>query len=193
MVCLAWESGLYRRIRGKELLNQSWNNWKKHGESAKTNVNHLIDVFNNISNLISSEIARGTSEKRRAAAIRHFIGVAESLRTLQNFDALMAVIAALNGSAIRRLKKSWTLVSEKRMAKFEELQSQVSQESNYKALRGLLTTLNPPLIPYVGMYLTDLTFIEVRRPPLPFFCCVPSKPSACPGRKQGQSGGSDQL
>lgn len=50
---------MYRAIHPKEFLNQSWNNWKKYGEHAKTNVNHMIDMFNNISNWISSEVVRG--------------------------------------------------------------------------------------------------------------------------------------
>lgn len=102
----------------------------------------------------------GSTDKRRAALIKYFIGVAEALRSLQNFNSLMAVIASLNGSAIRRLKKSWALVPSKRAQVFEELQGDVSQEGNYKNLRQLLATVNPPLIPYLGMYLTDLTFIE---------------------------------
>jgi hypothetical protein len=36
----------------------------------------------------------------------------------------------------------------------------MSRNTNYKLFRALLRSVNPPCIPYLGMYLTDLTFIE---------------------------------
>ena len=36
----------------------------------------------------------------------------------------------------------------------------MSRDKSYKLFRSYLHTANPPCIPYLGMYLTDLTFIE---------------------------------
>jgi hypothetical protein len=45
------------------------------------------------------------------------------------------------------------------MNEIEELFKLVSQNKNYKEFRSLLKSTVPPYIPYIGVYLTDLTFI----------------------------------
>jgi len=40
----------------------------------------------------------------------------------------------------------------------------MSNESNYKNYRERLRGSNPPVVPYLGMYLTDLIFIENGNP-----------------------------
>ena len=42
----------------------------------------------------------------------------------------------------------------------EGLESLVSQSGNYKAMRKAIKETAPPVTPYIGMFLTDLTFIE---------------------------------
>jgi len=157
-VCVVSSLFICRTIQPKELLNQSWNDHKKTGK--KSNVNHMIDSFNNVSKWVATEVVTGATDKKRAEIIRFFISVGQHCYKLQNFNALMAIVAGLNGSAIHRLKKSWDLVPPKSRAKFEELQTTMSQQNNYATLRNLLHSVDPPCIPYLGMYLTDLTFIE---------------------------------
>lgn len=48
----------------------------------------------------------------------------------------------------------------KSIATLEELKALINREKNYAELRRVLKTVPPPIIPYLGMYLTDLTFIE---------------------------------
>ena len=149
-------------IRTKDCLNQEWTKWAKFGEGAKSSLNKMIDLFNHVANWVTTEIVRGSSEKRRAATIKYFIDVAAEARAVNDFNTVMGIIAALNGSTVRRLKKSWALVSAKRMQKFTELDALMSSASNYKGLRTTIQMTDEPLIPYMGMYLTDLTFVEVR-------------------------------
>jgi len=47
---------------------------------------------------------------------------------------------------------------------FQALQTLCSSEQNYKAFRAHLRSVELPCIPYLGMYLTDLTFIEDGNP-----------------------------
>lgn len=122
----------------------------------------MIDSFNDVSKWVATEIVTGANEKKRAATMKYFITVGQYCRKLQNFNALMAIVAGLNGSAVHRLKKSWDLVPQKKRDAFEELKQIMSQQNNYSTLRNLLHSVDPPCIPYLGMYLTDLTFIEVK-------------------------------
>jgi son of sevenless-like protein len=41
-----------------------------------------------------------------------------------------------------------------------ELKKLCSSERNFESLRSYLKSLQPPCVPYLGLYQTDLTFIE---------------------------------
>ena len=46
----------------------------------------------------------------------------------------------------------------------EKLQSLISSDGRFRSLRDSLHRTDPPCIPYLGMYLSDLTFIEEGTP-----------------------------
>jgi hypothetical protein len=46
----------------------------------------------------------------------------------------------------------------------EKLQTIVSSDGRFRSLRDALHRCDPPCIPYLGMYLTDLSFIEEGTP-----------------------------
>ena len=71
--------------------------------------------------MIIKKMILGNTDKRRGQIIKYFIGVAQQCDALNNFNALMAIVAGLNGSAIHRLRKTWDQVSQKKKTTFEEL------------------------------------------------------------------------
>ena len=62
---------------------------------------------------------------------------------------------------VTRLKRTWEIVSVRTKARLEELRAIVDVSRNYAILRQRLANHVAPCIPFVGMYLTDLTFIDV--------------------------------
>lgn len=70
-------------------------------------------------------------------------------------------MGSLATSMIHRLEKTWGLVSPKTMAVFQELQDVTDVRKNYAQLRRRLQAQSAPCIPFIGMYLTDLTFVDV--------------------------------
>jgi len=52
------------------------------------------------------------------------------------------------------------LVSETTRAQFTSLETLLKSDNNFKKLRKALADATPPCIPYVGMALTDLVFLE---------------------------------
>lgn len=46
----------------------------------------------------------------------------------------------------------------------DQLQNLVSTDSRFRNMRDAINRCDPPSIPYVGMYLTDLSFIEEGTP-----------------------------
>jgi hypothetical protein len=62
---------------------------------------------------------------------------------------------------VLRLKKTWEVVSAKTKARLEELKAVTDVGRNYAVLRQRLQNHMAPCIPFVGIYLTDLTFVDV--------------------------------
>ncbi|KAJ5079686.1 ras guanine nucleotide exchange factor i-related [Anaeramoeba ignava] len=156
------EFQVYTKISPTELLNQAWNKAKyKH---RAPNVLAFIQRFNDVSLWVATCVVRRDKPKSRANIINKFIKIAEHCRKLNNFNGLTAILAGLNSSPIFRLKKSWEIVKQSHYDTYQSLQTEMSSTQSYKAYRESLKQANPPCIPYLGIYLTDLTFIEDGSP-----------------------------
>ena len=90
--------------------------------------------------------------------------VATKCREHKNFNGTMAIISGLRASSVFRLKKTWAGIESKMTTTYEQLQELMSQENNWQKYRQSLGSEDPPLIPYLGVYLTDLTFLDDANP-----------------------------
>eukprot|EP01094_Clydonella_sp_ATCC50884_P005879 TRINITY_DN1486_c0_g1_i1.p1 TRINITY_DN1486_c0_g1~~TRINITY_DN1486_c0_g1_i1.p1 ORF type:complete len:1136 (+),score=369.66 TRINITY_DN1486_c0_g1_i1:225-3632(+) len=154
------EANMFRSIRPRELLNQSWN---KSPDKAP-NVLALIERFNTISGWVMTTIVMADKFDVQVKTIQHFIEIADKCRLLNNFNASMAIMAGFADSSVHRLKKHWSSLNPKISDTLGTLKSILSSDQNYKAFRAHLKGVELPCIPYLGMYLTDLTFIEDGNP-----------------------------
>lgn len=87
----------------------------------------------------------------------------KKLRQLSNFNGVLEIISGLNRGPVFRLKMTTeTLIQkdQKLSQAWEELKAMTDSQKAYSSLRKAIKEANPPCIPYLGMYLTDLTFIE---------------------------------
>lgn len=64
-----------------------------------------------MSNLVASQIMNYADISSRANAIEKWVAVADICRCLHNYNGVLEITAALNRSAIYRLKKTWAKVS----------------------------------------------------------------------------------
>jgi len=99
----------------------------------------------------------------RAKVMRKLIRIMEHLRKLNNFNSIMAIMAGMNCSAVHRLKFTKEEIGHA-MDRFQSLEEELSSNNAYKNYRAILASVDPPCIPYLGVYLTDLTFIEDGNP-----------------------------
>eukprot|EP01102_Stenamoeba_stenopodia_P001613 TRINITY_DN1144_c0_g1_i1.p1 TRINITY_DN1144_c0_g1~~TRINITY_DN1144_c0_g1_i1.p1 ORF type:complete len:605 (-),score=138.63 TRINITY_DN1144_c0_g1_i1:105-1919(-) len=152
-----YESTLFRKISPLELMHQSWN--KKDGKTSP-NLLKLIKRFNEVSYWVASEIVSVKALKNRVEVLKRFILLADHTRQLNNFSTMMEIIVGLNLAAVQRLEKTWLSVPPKYMQMFNSMMSLTSSSQNYKAYREHVASIQGPSIPYIGIYLRDLTFVE---------------------------------
>lgn len=155
------QMGIFCAILPEELLGSQW--MKKGGVEAP-NVKAMSSLSTDLSNLVADTILHHSEIKKRAAVIKHWIKIAHQCLELHNYDGLMAIICSLNSSTITRLRKTWDAISPKRKELLRTLQEIVEPSQNNKVLRTRLHDHVPPCLPFLGMYLTDLTFVDIGNP-----------------------------
>ncbi|XP_054916693.1 ras-specific guanine nucleotide-releasing factor 2 isoform X6 [Poeciliopsis prolifica] len=153
---------VFRSIPYEEFLGQGW---MKVDKTERTPyIMKTSQHFNDMSNLVASQIMAHSDVGARASSIEKWLAVADICRCLNNYNGVLEITSALNRSAIYRLKKTWAKVCKQTKALMDRLQKIVSSEGRFKNLRETLKNCNPPCVPYLGMYLTDLAFIEEGTP-----------------------------
>ncbi|KAM3827868.1 ras-specific guanine nucleotide-releasing factor 1 isoform 2-T2 [Vipera latastei] len=153
---------IFKTIPYEEFFGQGWMKVEKNERTPYILMN--TKHFNDISNLIASEILCNEDMAARVSTIEKWVAVADICRCLHNYNAVLEITSAFNRSAIFRLKKTWMKVSKPTKAVIDKLQRLVSSEGRFKNLREALKNCDPPCVPYLGMYLTDLAFIEEGTP-----------------------------
>ena len=152
------ESRIFCSIMPEELLATEWT--KKSGSMA-VNVRNMSRLSTDLANLVADTILQFDDPKKRAVLIKQWVKVGSKCLELANYDSLIAIICSLNTSTILRLKRTWELVSSKTKNSLEHLREIVDVSRNYSVLRQRLQSHVAPCLPFVGIYLTDLTFIDV--------------------------------
>uniref|UniRef100_A0A8D0EIQ7 Ras-specific guanine nucleotide-releasing factor RalGPS1 n=1 Tax=Strix occidentalis caurina TaxID=311401 RepID=A0A8D0EIQ7_STROC len=121
--------------------------------------------FNQVSFWVVREILTAQTLKIRAEILSHFVKIAKKLLELNNLHSLMSVVSALQSAPIFRLTKTWALLNRKDKTTFEKLDYLLSKEDNYKRTREYIRSLKMvPTIPYLGIYLLDLIYIDSAYP-----------------------------
>eukprot|EP01135_Chromosphaera_perkinsii_P002147 Nk52_evm81s217 gene=Nk52_evmTU81s217 len=147
---------LFSQIQPEECLHQAW----VLNEKQAPNIVAVTSRFNRVSAWVILMVMTGTNPSDRAALISGFLTLAGKLKDLHNFTGVLEIVSGLGSAPISRLYKSWEKVKKDKVALFEELKGLMSPAQSYKHYRHYIEGLKRPCIPYIGVYLSDLTFIE---------------------------------
>eukprot|EP01103_Thecamoeba_quadrilineata_P014814 TRINITY_DN4508_c0_g1_i2.p1 TRINITY_DN4508_c0_g1~~TRINITY_DN4508_c0_g1_i2.p1 ORF type:complete len:806 (+),score=199.71 TRINITY_DN4508_c0_g1_i2:277-2694(+) len=162
--CLV-EYDIFKTIKPRELLNQSWTH-KTLKEVSAPNVLAMIRRFNRVSQWVTTRVVNKEHIDKRVEIVTKFIMIALNCRKLHNFNATQEILAGLEASPCHRLKRTWKKLEPKVLNIYESLKREISPENNFLNIRSILHQEDPPSIPYLGIFLTDLTFIEDGNPDL---------------------------
>ncbi|CAE6443839.1 unnamed protein product [Rhizoctonia solani] len=149
------ESKQYNAIKPIECLARARDE-PAENDSIKT----IITTTNKIASWVAFSVLDKDEPRRRGNIIKHFIHVAEKCRALHNYSSMAALIAGLNSPPIRRLKRTWDSVPAKFTAILDDVEATLDSGRNFTAYKQRLKTVDAPCVPFLGVYLTVLTFIQ---------------------------------
>jgi son of sevenless len=153
-----YESTIFQKIECFELLDSEWTKKK----STSKNIIDLISWFNKFSSYITYQIVNEPNIKKRAKIIEKSIFLTHDLQKINNYNGVFQIMSGLENSSVYRLKKTWALVPNLSIKKFEEMQDLIDSKGNFILLRNSqrIKNENDQILPYLGLFLTDLIFID---------------------------------
>ena len=149
------DTDYFIRIELPEVLR--WG--KEQSETLSPNLSRFIGHFNSMSFWIRTLILKEPKQQDREKMYRKFLKIMRKLRELNNFSSFLAVLSALDSTPVRRL--DWPKQFTELLAEDCKL---MDSASSFKAYRQALSEAKPPCIPYLGLILTDITFIHLGNP-----------------------------
>ncbi|KAI8138715.1 ras guanine nucleotide exchange factor domain-containing protein [Fennellomyces sp. T-0311] len=153
--------GLYRAIQPSECLDKAWSSSDKN---KSIHIRESIEYNNQVTLWVSDAILCQMEIKKRANTIKYWVQVAEKCHSLHSFNTCMAILSAFESSAIARLQRTWELVGSRAQQSLDGMRKLFASNRNFAEYRTLVHSVNPPCIPFLGVYLQDLTFIEDGNP-----------------------------
>jgi hypothetical protein len=120
----------------------------------------LISQTNKLSTWVANAICKEPVLKKRRKIMVNMILLCQQLFILRNFNSTMGVLGGLAAAAVSRLKFTEEGLPPKVKKIFEDLQQEMSSSNSFKNYRDRLRSSTAPTIPFMGVLLSDLTFIE---------------------------------
>ncbi|KAI5958222.1 LTE1 [Candida theae] len=170
------EKDMLQEVDWKDLIELKWNKKLTPVNSwleiivnddyyiKNKGVNLVIARFNLMVNWIISEILLTQSQTERVHIISRFIHIAQHCLDLQNYGTLMQVILALTSQKVQGFRNTWRNLPPGDILTLKTLEEFASPLKNFLNIRLSINHVKPSkgCIPFVGLYLSDLTFNAER-------------------------------
>ncbi|KAJ7781813.1 ras guanine nucleotide exchange factor domain-containing protein [Mycena maculata] len=153
------ECNLYCSIQPEEVLETG-----QEGAKPPTNVKAVSSLSTAITGWVAESILSEPDTKKRTILVKFFIKVADRCTSLNNYSTPRSMLAALDSSTISRLHQTWLGLPQKNRSQLESLRRLADHSRNYHEYRSKLRNTAPPAVPFLGLYLTDVTFCREGNP-----------------------------
>lgn len=155
------EQQLFAACCRSEFAQMGWTLRDK--EARSPNILRFVQWFNAMALRVSNDVLSNQHVDDRADCVANYIRLVKFLFDLHAYNACQEIITGLTSTELYRLQHTWDLVPGKLFKVFEDIMEALSLSRNCVAVRSILRPLlvqsNEPVVPYLGMYLTDLSFV----------------------------------
>ena len=155
---------LFVRIPLNELHGRGW---LENGGASCPRLMAAIALFNNFSRALSTAVLASPTVAERAAQVAWWLRVVEALVQLRNYSSAVSLMAGLAASPVHRLRRTWEALRTHHGAEAAlhgQLEALTASAANWSGLRSALRSVQPPCVPYMGVYCSDLTFCDQGNP-----------------------------
>lgn len=153
------ESNVFCAIQAEEILEGG-----QEGCKPPVNVRAVTSLSTVITGWVAESILNEGDLKRRTMLVKYFIKLADRCMILHNFATSRSILAALDSSTISRLQHTWAGVPQKHKLQLDSVRKLADHARNYHEYRSRLRETVPPAVPFLGLYLTDVTFCREGNP-----------------------------
>lgn len=109
---------------------------------------------------VTHVVLREEDLQARARVVGKLVTLCDKLVTLRNFNSGMSICSGLLRNPVLRLNQTWNLLDAGTRDTWKNIRELFGNTRAYSRLRQAMKKIPPPKLPYIGIYLTDLTFIE---------------------------------
>ncbi|KAJ6144297.1 hypothetical protein N7470_008192 [Penicillium chermesinum] len=152
---------MYNSFRPRDLVRHvSISGVDKSKIKSLENVNRMIKQFNHLAFFTASMILLRDKPKHRARCLEKFMNIAAKLRRHNNYNALGAVVAAINGTPVHRLTQTRELVPVATQREFMRLVILMGTQRSHFAYRLAWENSFSERIPFLPLHRRDLVSAE---------------------------------
>eukprot|EP01135_Chromosphaera_perkinsii_P004376 Nk52_evm27s279 gene=Nk52_evmTU27s279 len=127
-------------------------------------IQRIEQRFEKVVKWLTSLVLDNLKTEDRLKAIEKLIMVGEECFKLRNFHGCIEVITTLTSAPIKRLQDTWYHIDPKYSTIVEKLEGLILPNNNRLRYRSALRNLRKPCLPYLGVYMSDLLFIDSGNP-----------------------------